>query len=128
MQKEIHLRNRMEQHPLLDYAAKNWGWHMRASEDQTMVLAVTVVFMQNERLFAAASQILLCSAQRIHHWIGYSMWHAMTYFDLHVVALHFLKCGTLSDAEGHEHILSYAVQHQSDGVMRALIHMELILT
>jgi ankyrin repeat protein len=94
---------------------------MRASEDQTTVLDVTIVFMQNERLFAAASQILLRRPERIHDWVGYSMWHATTYFDLHVIALHFLKCGTLPDTKGHEHILLYAVQHQSDSVMKALI-------
>jgi ankyrin repeat protein len=111
----------MEQHPLLDYAANNWGWHMRASEDQMMLLDVTVDFMQNERLFAAASQILLRRIARIHHWVGYSMWHATAYFDLHAVALHFLECGTLPDAE----IILYAVQHQSDDVTKALIQHEL---
>ena len=121
--RRIHLLNRLEQHPLLDYAANNWGWHVRASKDQKMMLAVTVDFMQNSPLFAAASQILL-RKETIHRWIGYSIWHATTYFDLHTIALHFLKCGTLPrpDAEGvHEHLLVYAARNRSDSVMKALI-------
>src|SRR5580700_10479909 len=81
--RSMHLSDRMEQYPLLDYAAHNWGWHLRDSRDQASTV-VAVEFMENKQLFAAASQILLRkqSIQRIHAWVGFSALHAAAYFDL----------------------------------------------
>ncbi|KIX09816.1 uncharacterized protein Z518_00897 [Rhinocladiella mackenziei CBS 650.93] len=117
---------RLNAYPFYDYAARNWGLHVRTAsiEDDEMLLSL----LQNENKVLACSQAML--VRKGYTWRGYSQrvpgnvtgLHLAAYFGLSIAMRALLAQGaslTSTDAHGRTP-LSWAAENGNEAVVKLL--------
>ena len=116
---------RIQQNPLYDYAAQNWGHHARAAVTKLDQLSLDL--LESDAKVSASSQTLVVSK----HYLGHNYYeakqitalHLTAYFGLNEATSTLLRHGRrpdLKDSYGRTP-LSWAAENGHDGVVKLLL-------
>ncbi|KAK2589553.1 hypothetical protein QQS21_012766 [Conoideocrella luteorostrata] len=115
---------RLQQNPLYDYAARNWGHHAREAAETSEQL---ILYLENEANVSASSQAMMAFSRR---YSNYSQeipklkgLHLAAYFGLGESIIRLLENGNILDVEdSHKRTpLWYAVDNGYDTVVDLLL-------
>ena len=112
------LERRLEETPLLEYAAQHWGSHMK--HDQVgATTAAAVDLVQNEDLLASSVQIMRLSGIRYPNYSqdyprGVSGLQLAAYFGVETLVLRLLDCGS-DFCKVYDNYYGHALQAAAEG-------------
>jgi ankyrin repeat protein len=120
---EEELKSLLNDNPLLDYAARNWGRHARRHQESIKTLAIG--FLRNDQKVACASQVMFVSSPAYIHYFpsDFSGVHILAYYGLE----HILRCqlengadADKADSDAHTP-LSSAAENGHEAVVKLLL-------
>ncbi|KAI9828700.1 MAG: hypothetical protein M1832_001803 [Thelocarpon impressellum] len=119
--------NLLSQHPLLDYAAENWGHYAHWDTESEEFKALALKFLENERKVSVSAQVVLAPPYR---WRGYSQGvarvsgiHLCAFFGLKSLMMALLSGITAADALDSDNRtpLSWAAESGHEAVVKLLV-------
>ena len=116
------LKARLQENNFLDYAARNWGYHISRAKEHT-IEDLTLDFLGNDRKVSCSSQVMLQSRYWLDSPSQVSGAHLAVHFGSTSIMTKILELGIVADSEdsnGHTP-LSYAVAEGHETIVKLLV-------
>ena len=116
------LEARLQENNFLDYAARNWGYHISRAKEHT-IEDITLDFLGNHRKVSCSSQVMLQSRYWLDSPSQVSGAHLAVLFGSTSIMTKILELGIVADSRdsnGHTP-LSYAVAEGHETIVKLLV-------